>query len=90
MWSRAVFEDNFVRPNRGVPDYAMLVVDSNRGGVVGMLKEHLGIVLGLKIPFVVCVTKMETHMCADHLLQSTMESLFALVKATWGTQETDS
>ncbi len=60
------------------PDYAMLVVDSNRGGVVGMLKEHLGIVLGLKIPFVVCVTKID--MCADHLLQSTMESLLRLLK----------
>ena len=60
------------------PDYAMLVVDSNRGGVVGMLKEHLGIVLGLKIPFLVCVTKID--MCADHLLQSTMESVLRLLK----------
>ena len=61
-----------------LPDYAMLVVDSNRGGVVGMLKEHLGIVLGLKIPFIVCVTKVD--MCADHLLASTMESVLKLLK----------
>ena len=59
----------------------MLVVDSNRGGVVGMLKEHLGIVLGLKIPFVVCVTKT---ICAPTICPIDHGESFALVKRTWG------
>jgi len=40
------------------PDYAMMVVGSNMG-VARMTKEHLGIILCLKIPFFVVLTKID-------------------------------
>lgn len=61
-----------------MPDYAMMVVDSNRGGIVGMTKEHLGIVLALKVPMIVTITKVD--MCSEHLLKKTLDAVTKLLK----------
>jgi GTPase len=41
-----------------MPDYAMIVVGANMG-VSRMTKEHLGIVLALKIPIFIVITKID-------------------------------
>jgi len=41
-----------------MPDFAMLVVAANQG-VLQMTKEHLGLVVSLKIPFFVVLTKID-------------------------------
>lgn len=41
-----------------MPDYAMIVVGANMG-VSKMTKEHLGIVLALKIPVFIVITKID-------------------------------
>ncbi|KAK3269437.1 hypothetical protein CYMTET_22120 [Cymbomonas tetramitiformis] len=61
-----------------VPDYTMLAVDSNRGGVIGMTREHLGIALALKVPVFVVVTKID--ICSEHVLEQTTTALFKLLK----------
>jgi len=40
------------------PDFAMLIVSANQG-VLQMTKEHLGLVVALKIPFFVIMTKID-------------------------------
>lgn len=61
-----------------LPDYAMLVVDSNRGAIVGMTKEHLSIMLGLKVPFFVVMTKID--MASDENRQATLDALLKMLK----------
>lgn len=41
-----------------VPDYSMIIVGSNMG-IPKMTKEHLGISLFLKIPFMIVLTKID-------------------------------
>jgi len=41
-----------------LPNYAMLIVSANQG-VLQMTKEHLGLVVALKIPFFVVLTKID-------------------------------
>lgn len=60
-----------------VPDYAVLVVGSNMG-VVGMTKEHLGIVLALKVPVIIVITKVD--ICPEHILIQTIDSLTKILK----------
>lgn len=60
------------------PDFGMMCVDANRGGVVGMTREHLSIVLGLKVPFFVVVTKID--MASDENREATIAALMALLK----------
>jgi len=40
------------------PDYGILIVSANRG-LLPMTKEHLGILLYLKIPFIILVTRVD-------------------------------
>uniref|UniRef100_A0A7S0RUZ7 Tr-type G domain-containing protein n=1 Tax=Pyramimonas obovata TaxID=1411642 RepID=A0A7S0RUZ7_9CHLO len=61
-----------------LPDYAMLLVDSNRGGIIGMTREHLGICLALKVPVFVVITK--TDVCSAHVMEQTVQALFKLLK----------
>mmetsp|Transcript_39362 Transcript_39362/g.47720 ORF Transcript_39362/g.47720 Transcript_39362/m.47720 type:complete len:649 (-) Transcript_39362:793-2739(-) len=61
-----------------LPDYCMLALDSNRGGVVGMTKEHLGISLALKVPVFVVITKID--ICSKHVLGKTLDTLLKLLK----------
>lgn len=60
------------------PDFGMMCVDANRGGIVGMTKEHLSIMLGLKVPFFVVVTKID--MAADENRNATIDALKKLLK----------
>ncbi len=60
-----------------LPDYALLVVGSNMG-VVGMTKEHLGIVLALKVPVIIVITKID--ICPKHILKQTTDNLMKLLK----------
>lgn len=41
-----------------LPNYAMLVISANQG-VLPMTKEHLGLLVALKIPFFVVITKID-------------------------------
>ena len=61
-----------------LPDFAMLVVDSNRGGVVGMTKEHLSIMLGLKVPFFVVLTKVD--FASKENRDATFEAVMQMLK----------
>jgi GTPase len=60
------------------PDFGMMCVDANRGGIVGMTKEHLSIMLGLKVPFFVVVTKID--MAASENRNATIDALKKLLK----------
>mmetsp|Transcript_43646 Transcript_43646/g.83285 ORF Transcript_43646/g.83285 Transcript_43646/m.83285 type:complete len:642 (-) Transcript_43646:311-2236(-) len=61
-----------------LPDYTMVAVDSNRGGLVGMTKEHLGIALALKVPAFIIVNKID--MCSEHVLEQTVSCLHKVLK----------
>jgi len=61
-----------------LPDYAMMVIDSNRGGVRGMTREHLTVVLSLKVPLFVVITKVD--MSTEKLIQSTLDDVMMLLK----------
>mmetsp|Transcript_13628 Transcript_13628/g.18886 ORF Transcript_13628/g.18886 Transcript_13628/m.18886 type:complete len:529 (-) Transcript_13628:497-2083(-) len=60
------------------PDYACLVVGANMG-VTKMTKEHLGIVLALKIPFYVILTKVD--ICPPNVLKRTKDKLVKILKS---------
>ncbi|RLF00966.1 MAG: hypothetical protein DRJ63_00980 [Thermoprotei archaeon] len=59
------------------PDYAMLVVAAN-AGLIGTGKEHLGLLVALKIPFFVVVTKKD--LVPHEILGRTLTGLYALLK----------
>jgi len=61
-----------------LPDFAMLVIDANRGSIVGMTKEHLSIMLGLKVPFFVVLTKID--MASEENRLATLNALMAMLK----------
>ena len=61
-----------------LPDYALMCCDANRGGIVGMTKEHLSIMLGLKVPFFVLVTKID--MASPENLAATLDALSKMLK----------
>lgn len=60
-----------------VPDYSMIIVGSNMG-VSKMTKEHLGISLALKIPFLVIVTKID--ICPDNVRTETVNLLKKIIR----------
>jgi len=61
-----------------LPDYTLVAVDSNRGGVVGMTREHLGIALALNLPVFIVINKID--LCSPHILEKTLASVFSLLK----------
>ena len=60
------------------PDYAMIVVGSNMG-VQRMTREHLCIVLALKIPFYVVLTKID--ICPENVYKETLETVVKILKS---------
>lgn len=58
-------------------DYAIVVVGANMG-VTRMTKEHIGILLWAKIPFIVAITKLD--MCPDNVYEATKEALKKILK----------
>jgi elongation factor 1-alpha len=54
------------------PDYGVLVVSANRG-LLKMTKEHMGILLYMKIPFIIVVTRVD--ITPKNIYESNMELL---------------
>lgn len=61
------------------PDYAIIVING-LAGVTKMTKEHLGVVLALKIPLICVVTKVD--MTPENVLQNTHKQLFKILKSS--------
>jgi len=59
------------------PDYAILIVSANRG-LVKMTKEHLGILLYMKIPFIILVTRIDVT--PDNIYKNTMHNINIILK----------
>jgi len=60
------------------PDYAMIIINS-LAGVSKMTKEHLGVVLALRIPVCCIVTKIDV--CPPNVLERTKKQLFKILKS---------
>ena len=60
------------------PDYSMIIIGANMG-ISRMTKEHLGISLALKIPFLCVLTKID--MAPANVLQETMDTLLKILKS---------
>ena len=60
-----------------LPDYALLVVAAN-SGIVGTFKEHLGISLALKIPVVICLTKID--LAPENKTKETLDEIIKVLK----------
>ena len=60
-----------------VPDFGAIVVGAN-AGVQRMTKEHLGLLLALRLPFFVLVTKVD--LAPDNVRRQTLEGLHRLLK----------
>jgi GTPase len=61
-----------------VPDYSMIIVGANMG-VSKMTREHLGLSLFLKIPFMVILTK--TDIAPQNVHEETLDTLKSLIKS---------
>ncbi len=59
------------------PQYALLTVSANQG-VLQMTKEHLGLVIALKIPFFILLTKVD--IAPDNIRKRTITDLKKLLK----------
>ncbi|RLE94760.1 MAG: hypothetical protein DRN04_02510 [Thermoprotei archaeon] len=59
------------------PDYAMLVVAAN-AGLIGMGREHLGLLVALKIPFFTVITKKD--LVPPEILNKTLAELYSILK----------
>ncbi|MCJ1372036.1 hypothetical protein MMC20_003257 [Loxospora ochrophaea] len=60
------------------PNYCLLMVAANNG-LIGMSKEHLGIVLTLNVPVMVVITKID--ICPPQILQQTITQLTKILKS---------
>jgi elongation factor 1-alpha len=59
------------------PDYGIVVVGANMG-INKMTKEHLGIMLYLKLPIIVVITKID--ICPDNIYEKTKNNLRKILK----------
>jgi GTPase len=59
------------------PDYAIIMVGSNMG-VTRITREHMGLCIALKIPFIVVLTKVD--ICPDHIYENTFKTVRNLLK----------
>lgn len=59
------------------PDYAILVVEGSRG-IIDMTREHLGIMLYVKIPFIIVITRVD--LTPEDSYKQTMKSLKVILK----------
>lgn len=62
-----------------VPDYALLVIGANGGGLVGMAKEHLALASALAMPVIVALTKID--MAPEHVAKETIRQLKNILKS---------
>ena len=60
-----------------IPDYVCLVIGANMG-ISKMTKEHLGICLALKIPFFICITKLD--ICPKNIQDETILNIQKILK----------
>ena len=58
-------------------DYIMLVIGGNMG-VLKMTKEHLSIILSLKLPIFIVITK--TDICPDNILSDTINNITKILR----------
>lgn len=61
-----------------VPDYSLIVVGANMG-VSKMTREHLGVSLFLKIPFLIVLTKID--IAPDNVYKESLDTIKALIKS---------
>lgn len=61
-----------------VPDYSMIVVGLNMG-IQKMTKEHMGITIGLKIPFFLVMTKVD--ICPENIYTETLDKMKKLIRS---------
>ena len=59
------------------PDYAIVTIAANRG-VLPMTREHLGILLYMKIPFIIVVTKVD--IAPKNVYERTMKAIDKIIK----------
>lgn len=59
------------------PDYALIIIGSNMG-VSKMTKEHLGIAVVLKVPFILVITKID--LCPQNVMDETMKTIKMILK----------
>lgn len=59
------------------PDYCLIMVGANMG-IVGMTKEHIGLCVSLKIPFIIVVSKMD--LAPPDVLKNTMKDINNIIK----------
>ncbi|MCE7737559.1 MAG: elongation factor 1-alpha [Candidatus Heimdallarchaeota archaeon] len=59
------------------PEFAMLIVAANQG-VLQMTKEHLGLLISLKIPFFIVLTKID--LAPENITKQTRQELTKLLK----------
>lgn len=60
-----------------LPDYGIIVIGSNMG-ISKMTKEHIGLLLGLKIPFIIVFTKLD--LCPKNILDENLLYIKKLLK----------
>lgn len=61
------------------PDYGLLIIGANTG-ITRLTKEHLGILLYLKIPIVIVITKVD--MAPDHVYKNLKNRIKKLIERT--------
>jgi elongation factor 1-alpha len=61
------------------PDYGIIVIAANRG-LLKMTKEHLGIYLYLKIPFIIVITRIDLVSDNPAIYEKTMSSIKRILK----------
>ena len=61
-----------------VPDYSTIIIGSNMG-ISKMTREHLGISLFLKIPFILVLTKID--IAPSTVFNDVLETLKKLIKS---------
>ena len=59
------------------PDHAMIIINS-LAGVTKMTREHLDVVLALRIPLFCVVTKID--LCPPNVLKRTKKQLFKILR----------
>jgi GTPase len=55
------------------------MVGANAAGIIGMSKEHLSISLGLSVPIIICITKID--MTPANVLAETIKHVVKVLKS---------
>lgn len=59
------------------PDYGILIISANRG-LLKMTKEHIGIMLYMKIPFIIFITRID--ITPEHIYKDVLNNIGILLK----------